>query len=142
MYTIHTCMYTLSTTICTNTSCLSSQYKATDFVVPGTGKLELVYTPSEGGEKQSFTVHEFNDGGGVALGMYNTDKVYTWETHVSVSLYIYMCMYMYMYMYVCGIVCLSIMCVYMHCLYVSCRVSVTLPIAHSSMLYRRAGPSI
>lgn len=54
---------------------LSSQYKATDFVVPGTGKVELVYTPSGGGEKQSFTVHEFEDGGGVALGMYNTDKV-------------------------------------------------------------------
>ena len=71
------------------TSCLSSQYKATDFVVPGTGKLELVYTPSEGGEKQSFTVHEFNDGGGVALGMYNTDKVH--GKHMLVCHYIYTC---------------------------------------------------
>ena len=52
-----------------------TQYKATDFVVPGSGKVELVYTPSGGGEKQSFTVHNFEDGGGVALGMYNTDKV-------------------------------------------------------------------
>ena len=34
-----------------------------------------MYTPSGGGEKQTFTVHEFEDGGGVALGMYNTDKV-------------------------------------------------------------------
>ena len=34
-----------------------------------------MYTPSGGGEKQLFTVHEFEDGGGVALGMYNTDKV-------------------------------------------------------------------
>ena len=51
------------------------QYKATDIVVPGPGKVELVYTPSGGGEKQSFTVHEFEDGGGVTLGMFNTDKV-------------------------------------------------------------------
>jgi isocitrate dehydrogenase len=50
------------------------QYKATDIVVPGPGKVELVYTPSGGGEKQSFTVHEFEDGGGVTLGMFNTDK--------------------------------------------------------------------
>ena len=34
-----------------------------------------MYTPSGGGEKQLFTVQEFEDGGGVALGMYNTDKV-------------------------------------------------------------------
>lgn len=67
---------------------LSSQYKATDFVVPGTGKVELVYTPSGGGEKQSFTVHEFEDGGGVALGMYNTDKVGESPLHV-VHMYIY-----------------------------------------------------
>ena len=39
------------------------------------GTVELVYTPSGGGEKQTFTVHEFEDGGGVTLGMYNTDKV-------------------------------------------------------------------
>lgn len=58
-----------------NTLPLSLQYKATDFVVPGTGTVELVYTPSGGGEPQRFTVHNFEDGGGVALGMYNTDKV-------------------------------------------------------------------
>ena len=56
-------------------SLVSYQYKATDIVVPGTGKVELVYTPSGGGEKQTFTVHEFEDGGGVSLGMFNTDKV-------------------------------------------------------------------
>ena len=54
---------------------LSLQYRATDFVVPGSGTVELVYTPADGGQKQSFTVHKFEDGGGVALGMYNTDKV-------------------------------------------------------------------
>lgn len=51
------------------------QYKATDFVVPGRGKVEMLYTPTEGGEPQRMTVHDFEDGGGVALGMYNTDKV-------------------------------------------------------------------
>ena len=56
------------------------QYKATDFVVPGPGKVELVYTPSGGGKPETFTVHEFEDGGGVALGMYNTDKVIVTES--------------------------------------------------------------
>ena len=51
-------------------------------MVPGTGKVELVYTPSGGGEKQSFTVHVFEDGGGVALGMFNTDKVRMKSTEV------------------------------------------------------------
>ena len=45
-------------------------------MVPGSGMVELVYTPSGGGTKETFTVHEFVDGGGVALGMYNTDKVH------------------------------------------------------------------
>ncbi|XP_069132481.1 isocitrate dehydrogenase [NADP] cytoplasmic-like isoform X2 [Argopecten irradians] len=50
------------------------QYKATDFVVPGPGKLEMKFTPSDGGEVVNHVVFEFQDGGGVSLGMYNTDK--------------------------------------------------------------------
>lgn len=52
------------------------QYKATDFVVPGKGKLEVSWTPEDPsqGEAQKYTVFDFNDGGGVALAMYNTDK--------------------------------------------------------------------
>lgn len=50
------------------------QYKATDFVVPGEGKLEIKFTPAKGGEPISHTVFEFKDGGGVALSMYNADK--------------------------------------------------------------------
>uniref|UniRef100_A0A665VQ16 Isocitrate dehydrogenase [NADP] n=2 Tax=Echeneis naucrates TaxID=173247 RepID=A0A665VQ16_ECHNA len=49
------------------------QYKATDFVVPGPGKVEMTYTPASG-EPVKFVVHEFEGTGGVALGMYNTDK--------------------------------------------------------------------
>jgi len=46
-------------------------YKAVDFVVPGAGKTELVYTPAEG-EPVRVPIHNFQ-GGGVVMGMYNTD---------------------------------------------------------------------
>jgi len=48
------------------------QYRATDFVTKGKGKLTITYTP-EDGDEQSYTVHDF-DGDGVAMAMYNTDK--------------------------------------------------------------------
>lgn len=50
----------------------ADQYKATDFVVPGAGKLELVFTPSSG-PQITHTVHEYK-GPGVAMGMFNTDE--------------------------------------------------------------------
>lgn len=49
------------------------QYKATDFVVPGAGTLEITFTPKNGGDKLSYIVNEYQ-GGGVAMGMYNTDE--------------------------------------------------------------------
>lgn len=49
------------------------QYKATDLVVDGPGKLDLTFTPSNGGPPQKFEVFEFH-GPGVALGMYNTEE--------------------------------------------------------------------
>jgi len=49
------------------------QYKATDFVVPGPGTLEMIYKP-EGGEPVVYKVYDFKSSGGVALGMYNTDE--------------------------------------------------------------------
>jgi isocitrate dehydrogenase len=48
------------------------QYKATDFVVPGPGKLTISFQPADGGEPMEFTVADFG-GGGVAMGMYNFD---------------------------------------------------------------------
>jgi isocitrate dehydrogenase len=48
------------------------QYKATDFVVPGPGKVTITYTPRDGGEPMEFEVADF-PGGGVAVGMYNYD---------------------------------------------------------------------
>ena len=48
------------------------QYAATDFVVPGPGKVTITYTPEDGGEPMEFQVARFA-GGGVAMGMYNFD---------------------------------------------------------------------
>ncbi|PVD33425.1 hypothetical protein C0Q70_04681 [Pomacea canaliculata] len=52
------------------------QYRATDFVVPGPGKLEIKFTPENGGAPIEYTIFDFKDGGGVAMGMYNTDQEY------------------------------------------------------------------
>jgi isocitrate dehydrogenase len=49
------------------------QYKATDFVVPGPGRVTVTYTPSDGGEPMEFEIADF-PGGGVAMGMYNYDE--------------------------------------------------------------------
>ncbi len=48
------------------------QYKATDFVVPGKGKLTITFTPEGGGQAISHEVFNF-PGGGVAMAMYNLD---------------------------------------------------------------------
>ncbi|MFS8082964.1 MAG: isocitrate dehydrogenase (NADP(+)), partial [Ginsengibacter sp.] len=49
------------------------QYRATDTVIKGKGKLTMTFTPEDGGEIQSFDVYDFK-GPGVALSMYNTDE--------------------------------------------------------------------
>ncbi|KDD76973.1 isocitrate/isopropylmalate dehydrogenase [Helicosporidium sp. ATCC 50920] len=49
------------------------QYKATDIVVPGPGKLELRYVPADGSEPQTHEVYQF-EGPGVGLAMYNTEE--------------------------------------------------------------------
>eukprot|EP00795_Rhopilema_esculentum_P012829 gene12829-3568_t len=52
----------------------ADQYKATDFVVPGAGTLEIKFTPSDSSQETlSYKVYDFM-GGGVAMGMYNTDE--------------------------------------------------------------------
>jgi isocitrate dehydrogenase len=48
------------------------QYRATDFVVPGPGKVTITYTPDGGGEPVTREVAQFT-GGGIAMGMYNYD---------------------------------------------------------------------
>jgi len=49
------------------------QYRATDFRVPGPGKLKMVYTPAGGGDPVEYDVFDF-PGAGIAMGMYNLDK--------------------------------------------------------------------
>jgi isocitrate dehydrogenase len=48
------------------------QYRATDMVVPGEGRLTLTYTPSNGDEPVELKVYDF-PGGGIAMAMYNVD---------------------------------------------------------------------
>jgi isocitrate dehydrogenase len=48
------------------------QYRATDLVVPGEGKLTLTFAPADGGAPVELDVYDF-PGGGVAMAMYNLD---------------------------------------------------------------------
>ena len=48
------------------------QYKATDFLIPGEGNLEVKWTSKDGKRKKEFKVYEFT-GSGAALTMYNLD---------------------------------------------------------------------
>lgn len=59
--------------ICIGRHAFGDQYRATDFVTKGKGKLTITFTPDEGGEPVSHEVYDFN-GDGVALAMYNTDE--------------------------------------------------------------------
>jgi isocitrate dehydrogenase len=51
------------------------QYRATDFVTKGKGKLTITFTP-ENGTPETHEVHNFT-GDGVAMGMFNTDESIT-----------------------------------------------------------------
>ena len=48
------------------------QYRATDFLVPGPGKLTMKFEPADGGETQEYEVFDFPSSG-CAMGMYNLD---------------------------------------------------------------------
>jgi isocitrate dehydrogenase len=48
------------------------QYKATDFLVPGAGKLTVTFTPADGSKPMEFNVFDFPSSG-VAMAMYNLD---------------------------------------------------------------------
>jgi isocitrate dehydrogenase len=48
------------------------QYRATDFRVPGKGKLTMRFQPADGGEATEYEVFDFPSSG-VAMGMYNLD---------------------------------------------------------------------
>ena len=48
------------------------QYRATDFLVPGAGKLTMKFQPADGGEATEYEVFDFPESG-CAMGMYNLD---------------------------------------------------------------------
>jgi len=48
------------------------QYRATDTLIPGPGKLTLTYTPTDGSEPMELNVFDFPSSG-VAMAMYNLD---------------------------------------------------------------------
>jgi len=58
--------------ICIGRHAFGDQYRATDFLVKGKGKLTITFNP-ESGEEQTYNVFDF-EGDGVALSMYNTDE--------------------------------------------------------------------
>ncbi len=49
------------------------QYRATDFKVPGAGKLTVTFTPADGSAPMEFNVFDFPSSG-VAMTMYNLDQ--------------------------------------------------------------------
>ena len=51
----------------------ADQYKATDVIIPGAGKLKLVFEPNGGGTNQEWEVMDFKSAG-IGLAMYNTDE--------------------------------------------------------------------
>ena len=49
------------------------QYRATDFLVPGKGKLTMRFEPADGGEAIEHEIFDFPEAG-IAMGMYNLDE--------------------------------------------------------------------
>lgn len=59
--------------ICIGRHAFGDQYKATDIVTKGKGKLTMTFTPEDGSEAQSWEVYNFQEDG-VAMSMYNIDS--------------------------------------------------------------------
>lgn len=58
--------------ICIGRHAFGDQYRATDFLTKGPGKLTVKFEP-ESGDTQEFEVYNF-EGDGIAMAMYNTDE--------------------------------------------------------------------
>lgn len=59
--------------ICIGRHAFGDQYKATDVVTKGKGKLTMTFTPENGGKIQTWEVYNFEENG-VAMSMYNIDS--------------------------------------------------------------------
>lgn len=60
--------------ICIGRHAFGDQYKATDTVIKGKGKLMMSFIPEDGSQATEWEVFEFEGDGGVAMSMYNTDE--------------------------------------------------------------------
>jgi len=70
------------------------QYRSTDFLAPGPGKLEMIFTPPAG-KPTVMEIYDFK-GSGVAMAMYNTDDSITGFAHSSFKMAIQKKMPLYM----------------------------------------------
>ena len=59
--------------ICIGRHAFGDQYKATDSIITGKGKLTMTFTPEDGSESKSWEVYNFQENG-VAMSMYNIDS--------------------------------------------------------------------
>ena len=59
--------------ICIGRHAFGDQYKATDTVIQGKGKLTMTFTPEDGSEAKTWEVYNFEENG-VAMSMYNIDS--------------------------------------------------------------------
>ena len=59
--------------ICIGRHAYGDQYRATDFLTKGKGKLTISFTPEDGSEPIVHEVFDF-EGDGIAMAMYNTDE--------------------------------------------------------------------
>ncbi|PON84229.1 Isocitrate dehydrogenase NADP-dependent [Trema orientale] len=59
--------------ICIGRHAFGDQYRATDAVIEGPGKLKMVFVPEDGGAPVELDVYNFK-GPGIALAMYNVDE--------------------------------------------------------------------
>ena len=59
--------------ICIGRHAFGDQYKATDIVTHGKGKLTMTFTPEDGSDVKSWEVYNFQENG-IAMSMYNIDS--------------------------------------------------------------------
>lgn len=59
--------------ICIGRHAFGDQYRSTDMIIKGPGKLKMVYVPEDGGAPVDVNVYDFR-GPGIALAMYNVDE--------------------------------------------------------------------
>jgi isocitrate dehydrogenase len=59
--------------ICIGRHAFGDQYRATDIITKGKGKLTLTFEPADGSSVQKYEVYQF-EGDGIGMAMFNTDE--------------------------------------------------------------------